>query len=688
MTSQTAIQEWQEANQRHLMSALHEVQEELAAYLDGSDAAGRVSGAGAAASRVTGGAQGSGDMNGTVRVEGSVVEGSAVPAPFALDTLTTLFTLTAFERRVLLLCAGIELDAKTGALVARIQGSPGRMLPTFSTALAVFHDAHWSALSPEAPLRYWRLLDAVGGSPGQSFMTQPLKIDENILFYLTGVHYQDQRLSGILHAEEPVYRLVPSQRQSAELMLQAYYRRTNGQKLPLMELQGVAKADKLSVAAYACTSAGFRLYSIAIQSLPLSSEAVGEWVRIWDRQAALFGWGLLVDANGLDTGDKSRESAAVQLLEQVHGWVFLSTDQWSPALKRPRLTMDIRKPDYNEQLQLWTSSLGLEDRVNGDAAADRGMLGRVVSQFNLSAGLIGEVSETVAVAEAADGLPERLWKACCVATRPRLDDLIQRIDPVAQWADIVLPEDQLTLLRELAMQVKQRAKVYGDWGFGAVSSRGLGISALFTGESGTGKTMASEVLANELRLDLYRVDLSQVVNKYIGETEKNLKKVFDAAEDGGAILLFDEADALFGKRSEVKDSHDRYGNIEVSYLLQRMESYRGLAILTTNLKSALDKAFYRRIRFVVQFPFPDAQSRAAIWRRVFPSGTPTKDLDPARLSKLSIPGGNIRNIALNAAFIAAAEGMPVHMAHVGRALRSEYNKLERSLNAIETGGII
>jgi SpoVK/Ycf46/Vps4 family AAA+-type ATPase len=198
--------------------------------------------------------------------------------------------------------------------------------------------------------------------------------------------------------------------------------------------------------------------------------------------------------------------------------------------------------------------------------------------------------------------------------------------------------------------------------------------------------MAAEVLANELRLDLYRIDLSSVVSKYIGETEKNLRRVFDAAEEGGAILLFDEADALFGKRSEVKDSHDRYANIEVSYLLQRMEAYRGLAILTSNLKDALDTAFLRRIRFVVQFPFPDAAQRAEIWRRIFPPRTPTQSLDVGKLSRLNVAGGNIRNIALNAAFLAADAGEPVTMRHLLRAVRDEYAKLERPLTGAEIGG--
>jgi len=267
-----------------------------------------------------------------------------------------------------------------------------------------------------------------------------------------------------------------------------------------------------------------------------------------------------------------------------------------------------------------------------------------------------------------------------------MEGLAQRIPPLAEWDDLVLPDSQLTLLREIAAHVRHRMKVYETWAFAKKSARGLGISALFVGQSGTGKTMAAEVLANKLRLDLYRIDLSQVVSKYIGETEKNLRKVFDAAEGSGAILLFDEADALFGKRSEVKDSHDRYANIEISYLLQRMEDYRGLAILTTNMKGALDQAFLRRIRFVVRFPFPDLARRAAIWRGAFPEQTPTTGIDLDKLARLGIAGGNIRNIAMYAAFLAADADEAVGMPHLLRATRVEYAKLEKTPTEAEIGG--
>ena len=218
------------------------------------------------------------------------------------------------------------------------------------------------------------------------------------------------------------------------------------------------------------------------------------------------------------------------------------------------------------------------------------------------------------------------------------------------------------------------------------AQRGLGVSALLCGQSGTGKTFAAEALAHELQLDLYHIDLSQIVSKYIGETEKNLRRVFDAAEEGGAVLLFDEADALFGKRSEVKDSHDRYANIEVSYLLRRMESYQGITLLTSNLRSALDSAFLRRLRFIIPFPFPDANQRAELWRRAFAKQTPTRGLVFEKLAQLSVTGGQIRNIALCAAFLAASQGQPVGMRHILDAARSEYQKSERPLNENEVRG--
>jgi SpoVK/Ycf46/Vps4 family AAA+-type ATPase len=267
------------------------------------------------------------------------------------------------------------------------------------------------------------------------------------------------------------------------------------------------------------------------------------------------------------------------------------------------------------------------------------------------------------------------------STRPRLDLLAERIEPKATREDLVLPADIVTQLDHIEAQVRYRSTVHADWGLAERTSRGLGISALFAGESGTGKTLAAEVIAGELELNLYRIDLSAVVSKYIGETEKNLRRLFDAAERGGTILFFDEADALFGKRTEVKDSHDRYANIEVNYLLQRMEAYQGLAVLATNMKASLDHAFTRRLRFVVDFPFPSAEERKRIWRRAFVPHVDTSSLDFDQLSQLTLTGGSIHNVAVNATFqAAAADRAVVTPQEVLDAARLEYRKLGLPIN--------
>jgi SpoVK/Ycf46/Vps4 family AAA+-type ATPase len=337
-------------------------------------------------------------------------------------------------------------------------------------------------------------------------------------------------------------------------------------------------------------------------------------------------------------------------------------------------------PTAIERRQVWGASLGpAAARMNGalDAIADQFRLD--VPSIHVAGGALRRLAE-----EAGDDALEReAWRICREHARRSMEQFARRIESKAQWDDLVLPEPQTRVLHQVAVHLRQRATVHERWGFAAKYSRGLGLSALFSGASGTGKTMAAEVLAHTLGLDLFQIDLAGLVSKYIGETEKNLKRVFDAAEESGAILLFDEADALFGKRTEVKDSHDRYANLEVSYLLQRMEAYRGLAILTTNMRQAIDTAFLRRIRFMVEFPFPDAAHRARIWRRVFPAGTPTADLDPERLAHLNITGGIIRNIAILAAFLAADEAEPVRMAHLLDAARTEYAKLERPLGSAE-----
>jgi hypothetical protein len=401
--------------------------------------------------------------------------------------------------------------------------------------------------------------------------------------------------------------------------------------------------------------------------------------RLCLRETLLSRTALLVELDDLETAGAST-TPTVRLLGGLTCAAIVSSPAPLAGLMRTSLPFELPRPSSAEKRSLWTAVLGER------AAAIDGALDQIVEQFDLPPAGVVAATRVAESAEGDGGFARVLWEACRNQARTRLDDLAHRIEPCAGWDDLVLPELQRRILREVVVNVRYRGLVYEGWGFGRKDKRGLGISALFAGPSGTGKTMAAEVLAAELRLDLYRIDLSSVVSKYIGETEKNLRRVFDAAEEGGAILLFDEADALFGKRTEVKDSHDRYANIEVSYLLQRMEAYRGLAILTTNMRRALDQAFLRRLRFVVEFPFPNAEQRREIWRRVFPLETPTEGLDTGLLAQLNLAGGNIRNVALQAAFLAAEDDEAVQMQHVHRAARTEYAKLERPLTGTEIGG--
>lgn len=270
-------------------------------------------------------------------------------------------------------------------------------------------------------------------------------------------------------------------------------------------------------------------------------------------------------------------------------------------------------------------------------------------------------------------------------TRSALAKLTTHIESTRQWDNLILQEEAIAQLRDICAQFTHRQLVLNEWGFNRKVSYGTGINALFAGPSGTGKTMATEIVANELGLDLYKIDLAAVVSKYIGETEKNLDKIFTAAEHANAILFFDEADALFGKRSEVKDSHDRYANLEISYLLQKMEQYEGIAILATNLRQNLDEAFVRRLTFIVHFPFPDETMRRRIWADIWPNSVPlAEDVDLDAMAKqLKLSGGNIKNVALSAAFLAADDGQVVTRNHIQQAAQREYQKLGKS--PVQTG---
>jgi vesicle-fusing ATPase len=589
----------------------------------------------------------------------------------AVDRVARLFALSPFERQLLLLAAAVELDGDVAALAGELQQT-GDPRPTFGLALAALPGAHWDALAPRSPLRRRRLLDLAAGP---TVASRPLRIDERILHYLTGLDASDERLEGIVRAYAPIAALTVSQRRLARELAETL---AGAGGRVLVRLDGDDTDARLGVAEALAAALGRSTLVVRGAALPPAGPELAAVARLLDREA------LLVDALPVVETADAAETVVAALVDDLEArLVVVVGESAARAAGRVALSRTVPLPPPVEARALWAAELG-DERARELAVA----IEEVAQHFRLGAGAIAGIArELTATATAGRDDASTLRRLCRERARISLDGLAERIDPTARWDDLVLPDGHLALLHEIVHHVRHRTQVYERWGFGERVSRGLGVTALFAGESGTGKTLAAEVLAAELGLDLYRIDLAATVSKYIGETEKNLRRLFEAAEASGAVLLFDEADALFGKRGEVKDGHDRYANLEVAYLLQRMESYRGLAILTTNLRSNVDRAFLRRLRFVVQFPFPDREQRAEIWRRTFPALAPLEGIDAEQIARLNVSGGSIRTIALSAAFAAAEDGVPVQPSHVLRAAHVEYAKAERSLTDSETEGL-
>ena len=610
----------------------------------------------------------------------------------ALISLGTVFGLSDFELEIVLLCAAMELDPAISGLLAQAPSNQGRSYPTFALAMDLFDAPAWDAMAATRPLRYLRLLEI--NQPGATSLTSSaLRLDERIVNYIKGLNWIDERLLsyGALVTGEPL--LSGSQLASAQTVL-TQIQQIGATSAPVVQLLGADPDSSLALAQTVCHGLNHQLFRIGASELPSQIAELESFARLWQRESLLLSLGLYIDASQLDSA--SAEAAALhRFLQKQAGLVFVGLSDTPLRWSGHSYIAEIGKPSSAEQYNSWLTLL--KPVLSLELAVDNAR--SLAGQFDLNLEeMQSAVQQVVNAAKDnsridADPLSGQLWDACGNLTRPRLDALAQRLDAKATWDDLVVPDEAARLLRQIAGQVSVRHQVYEEWGFNLKMNRGFGISALFAGPTGTGKTMAAEVIANELRLDLYRIDLSAVVSKYIGETEKNLRRLFDAAEQGGAILFFDEADALFGKRSEVKDSHDRYANIEINYLLQRMESFGGLAILASNMKSGLDPAFMRRLRFIVDFQFPSVNERKIIWQNAFPQADPTSGfkgvpvdtaLDYERLARFNLSGANITSIALNAAFLVAkANEQKVTMAHILDATRSELRKLEKPVNEAE-----
>lgn len=585
------------------------------------------------------------------------------------DEISTIFYLTEFERKILLLCLCVELDSNLAKHCARFNNQQ-QLAPTFYMVLTLFTDNHWDALSPQRPLRFWRLIEF---DAEQSVLHTALRVNERILHYIFGDNSIDSALfpfiiptSNLLIAESL------ENRDTINIAKLIHYAIENQTDLPIINLIGDDPRYQYAVAQTVCKQANLQLLTINIAALPTDVIQLDKICCLLEREAIL--------SNSVYYFINESSSAIQFILERLNVICFLTNKKLLNSHFRTTHTFELNKQLVVDKTSLWQDLLG-EKFVLAESS-----LPKLMNRFCLSTQQLYEISqEFIAVVDETKpaSVEPLLWQLFREKASKHLDSLVDIVKPRASWQQLILPQQQLDALREIVDSVNVATTVQKQWGFGNGAKRGMGLSVLFTGPSGTGKTLAAEVIANELALDLYHVDLSALVSKYVGETEKNIKKVFDTAQGSGAVLLFDEADALFSKRHEVKDSNDRYANLEISYLLQKMEGYSGLAILTSNLKSSLDTAFMRRLRYIVHFPFPSMQQRESIWRNVFPKQTPLENVDYKKLAALNISGGNIFSIAIKAAFAAASQKQAVDMKHIHEAAKSEYTKLEKSLTELQ-----
>jgi AAA+ superfamily predicted ATPase len=607
-----------------------------------------------------------------------------------LEQLGDRFALTSSDKDILLLCLLPELDLKYERIFGYIQDDVTKRRPTVALALDLLCSsladrlAGRQSFSQDAPLIKYHLISLHDDTAGKHapLLAQSLKLDDRIRDYLLGFDEIDANLLPFVHKIAPQRRLedIILVDNIRARLVQLTDARKDGTYL-IWYFYGPEGTGKRSTVEALCHRLGTGLLVADVKLMPHVSLPFETITRLLCREAMLQDAAIYwKDFDTLLDDDFSLQLRTVMAeIEQHPGLVFISGGRvwdarhsWGSKLFIP---VEFPLPDYGQRQQLWLTSL------DGQAKAVEAAVGALASKFRLSGGQILEaasLARNLALwRDSGSVTGDELHRACRQVSNQKLIQLARKVKPRYIWADIVLPKDQLEQLRDIRSYVKYHQLVYGEWGFEHKLSLGKGLNVLFAGPSGTGKTMAAEIIANELGLDLYKVDLATVISKYIGETEKNLDKIFKEAQDSNSILFFDEADAIFGKRSEVRDSHDRYANIEISYLLQKMEEYEGMVILATNLRKNMDEAFVRRMHFIVEFPSPEEEHRYRIWKNIFPKEAPLEEgVDFEFLARqFKINGGNIKNIALNAAFLAADDGGMISMKHLVWATKREFQKM-------------
>jgi AAA+ superfamily predicted ATPase len=641
------------------------------------------------------------------RLTASLRTGTYLPFKY----LAKLFHLTAFEEQCLLICLAPELDRKYEKLYAYLQDDVTRKKPSVDLVLQLLCQtmreklAARLAFDPWSPLLKFRLLQMTDCTPDgpSTLLSRFLKLDDRVTNFLLGFPQIDARLVSFSQLLVECAQLdqvpVSGQLQSRIRSFIDWYngRAESKREQIVFHFVGPYGSGKRLLAEAICHELKLPLLIAEAEKLAGGKVPFDEALWFLGREAALQSAALCIQDFDSVLADANHTSLLKSVLEVSKTFTLtlflLGGRSWKPPVLLSDHTfveLEIPIPDDRTRERLWGSHLAGQSPLT-----TRHEAGALASKFRFTPGQIQNAAVTARnlarwrSPDDGELTEEDLYAACRAQLDPKLNRLARKIQPLHTWSDIVLPPDPLAQLRELCQRVDLSYRVLGEWGFGAKLSTGKGVNALFTGPSGTGKTMAAEILANELGLELYKIDLSQVVSKYIGETEKNLDSIFSAAEKGNVILFFDEADSLFGKRSEVRDSHDRYANIEISYLLQKMEDYEGVAILATNLSQNLDEAFVRRLAFSIQFPFPDEADRRRIWLGIWPPGISlAEDVDLELLARqFKLSGGNIKNVALAAAFFAAGDAGIVHMSHLLQATRREFQKLGKLFPGFDQGDI-
>jgi len=536
-----------------------------------------------------------------------------------------------------------------------------------------------------------------------SVLLQPVRLADRIIHYLLGLEW---RYAGPLS----FLRFHPADEEPPPIVVNAglherlesrAFASTLAEGTVVWLLHGPSGSGKTLHARHISRSLGFSLLEWDVTRAPADDAAFAETMRLMLLEAKLRNAVPAFDqAHRLADTESSRDGRFLRLIEMLAEWdgiAFIFAEEELRPLSLPPgvrwLADAIPLPGLEQSRMLWQRLAERRMPIGEDVSA------ALAAKFRFPPGLVVQSVDSAMTMEPPDpqtsgaGSAHHALRRLEAAARSnmgrRISSKAVRLESGFRWDDLILPEDTLALLKQAAMRLSHRHTVMHRWGFDAKLPYGRGISMLFTGPPGTGKTMSAMVMGNEMGVDVYRVDLSRVVSKYIGETEKNLGEIFDQARYGGAILFFDEADALFGKRSEVKDAHDKYANMETSYLLQKMEEYDGLTILATNFKQNLDDAFMRRIHYVVRFPFPDAAQRERLWASCLPPSMPVGNLDiPGLAQKFELAGGPIKNIVLTAAYLAAGEGASVSMRHIMAGIVQEYKKtgkvlLKEQLNWLE-----